>query len=58
MRVGRGVHVGLSSIVGPTGAFETAVLDRTLLGRGGILGGPTTGIAVEAGRLGATTRVG
>jgi phage tail-like protein len=58
MRVGRGAHLGLSSVVGPTGAFTSAVLGRALLGRGGILGGRTTGIAVEAGRVGSTTRVG
>ncbi|MDH3299298.1 MAG: phage tail protein [Acidimicrobiia bacterium] len=58
MRVGRGLHVGLSSIVGPTGAFEGAVTDLSLLGRGAIVGGPTTGITVEAGRLGHNTRVG
>jgi phage tail-like protein len=58
MRVGRNIHLGLSSIVGPTGAFEATVADRTLLGRGGILGGRTTGIAMEAGSLGETTRVG
>ncbi|KAF0956735.1 MULTISPECIES: phage tail protein [Rhodococcus] len=58
MRAGSGLHLGLSSIVGPTGTFEAAVLDRTLLGRGGILGGASTGIAVEASRLGTTARVG
>jgi phage tail-like protein len=58
MRVGRGVHIGLSSIVGPTGAFEGAVTDLSLIGRGAVLGGPTTGISVEAGRLGHDTRVG
>lgn len=58
MRAGKGLHIGISSIVGPTGAFEDAILDRTLLGRRGILGGPSTGIAVEAGRIGTTARVG
>jgi phage tail-like protein len=57
MRVGSGLHLGLSSIVGPTGAFEAAVTDRTLLGRRSILGGRATGVAVEAGRAG-TARVG
>ena len=58
MRVGRGLHLGLSSLVGPTGTFEAAIADRTLLGRGGILGGPSTGVAVEASRVGTTARVG
>ena len=58
MRAGQGLHLGMSSIIGPTGAFEGAVTDLSLLGRGAILGGPTTGISVEAGRLGHNTRVG
>jgi phage tail-like protein len=58
MRAGDGLHLGLSSIVGPTGGFTPAVTDASLLGRDAVLGGATTGIAVEAGRLGSTTRVG
>lgn len=58
MRAGSGLHLGISSIVGPTGAFERAVTGRSLLGRGTLLGGRSSGIAVEAGRLGHTTRVG
>ncbi len=58
IRVGDGLHLGLSSIVGPTGAFESALTDRSLIGRGAILGGPSTGVAVEAARIGATARVG
>ncbi len=50
MRIGDGLHLGLSSIVGPTGAFEPAVTDRTLLGRRSVLGGRATGVAVEANR--------
>ena len=57
MRVGSGLHLGISSMVGPTGAFAPLVLDRGVVGRGGILGRPTTGIAVEAGRVGSA-RVG
>ena len=57
MRVGRGTHVGLSSIVGPTGAFAASITDRIRLDRGTILGGQTTGIAAEAGRVG-TGRIG
>ena len=58
MRAGRGLHVGLSSIVGPTGAFEPVLAGRSWLGRDGILGGRSTGLAVEAGRVGTTARVG
>ena len=41
-----------------TTAFDAAITDLSLIGRGAVLGGPTTGIAVEAGRLGTTTRIG
>lgn len=58
MRVGDGLHLGLSSVIGPTGAFDAAVTGTSLLGRGTLLGGTTTGMAVEAARLGTTTRVG
>lgn len=58
MRVGRGTHIGLSSVVGPTGTFEAAVTDLSLIGRGALLGGATTGVAVEAARIGHTARVG
>jgi phage tail-like protein len=58
LRVGTGLHLGISSIVGPTGAFEAAIADLSLLGRGALLGGASTGLAVEAGRVGTTTRIG
>ena len=58
MRVGRGTHLGISSIVGPSGGFEFAVAGSTLLGRRSVLGPPPSGIAVEAARVGSTARVG
>lgn len=58
MRAGDGLHLGMSSIVGRTGAFESAILDHSLLGRGAILGGATTGMSVEAARLGQNAVVG
>jgi phage tail-like protein len=58
MRVGDGLHVGISSIIGPTGAFEHTIAGRTLLGRRSILGPPSSGIAVEAARVGTSARVG
>jgi phage tail-like protein len=58
MRVGDGLHLGLSSVVGPTGAFDAAVTGTALLGRGALLGGATSGMAVEAARVGTTSRVG
>jgi phage tail-like protein len=58
MRVGRGTHLGISSIVGPSGGFDFAIAGSTLLGRRSVLGPPPSGIAVEAARVGSTARVG
>jgi hypothetical protein len=58
MRVGDGLHLGLSSVVGPTGGFDPAITGVSLLGRGTLLGGATTGLAVQAARIGTTSRVG
>jgi predicted component of type VI protein secretion system len=57
MRVGRGLHVALSSIVGPTGGFQTLQLGATALGRDAIVGRPSETTTVDASRLGTTTRV-
>jgi phage tail-like protein len=56
MRVGRGLHVALSSIVGRTGGFTPLQLGASALGRGAILGRPT-GSPAGAGTAG-TLRVG
>jgi phage tail-like protein len=40
MRVGRGLHVGLASVIGRTGGFATAQLGGSVLGRGAIVGRP------------------
>lgn len=58
MRVGEGLHLGMSSVVGPTGAFAASVTGASRLGRGTLLGGATTGVAVETARLGDGSRVG
>ncbi len=58
MRVGQGLHLGLSTVVGPTGTFGSAVLGQARTDGGSLLGGATTGLAVEAARVGSTTRVG
>ena len=58
MRVGRGLHVELSSIMGPTSGFRPIKLGEGILGSGGIVGRPVAGTAVSAGRLGKDTRVG
>jgi phage tail-like protein len=56
MRVGRGLHLELSSIVGPTGGFGTAQLGRVALGRGAIVGRPPAAGAV--GGTAASVRLG
>lgn len=58
MRVGRGLHVELTSIVGRTGGWRTLQLDSTLLGRGGIVGKPAPGLIPGASRLDKDSRVG
>jgi len=58
MRVGRGLLVELSSIVGPTGGFRSMQLDQSLLGKGVVLGRAEAGTLPGASRLGKDTRVG
>lgn len=40
MRVGRGLHVGISSFVGPTGGFVTSQIGDIVLGRDSVVGRP------------------
>jgi len=58
MRVGRGLHVGLSSVIGRTGAFSTLQLGASRLGRGTIVGRPEPGTNVGNSRLGGDSLVG
>jgi phage tail-like protein len=58
MRVGRGLHVGISSTIGRTGSFRTLQLGAAALGRGGIVGRPDAGTSLEVARLGRGSRVG
>ena len=58
MRIGRGLHVGLSSMVGATGGFVMAQLGGSALGHGAIVGRPAGGSTIGASRLGSTARVG
>lgn len=48
MRIGRGLHVGLSSLIGPTGGFAEAVVGGRQLGRGTVMGRPSPGLRVGA----------
>jgi len=52
LRIGHGAHLGVSTMIGPTGVFERAIAGQTVLGRQSILGQPTLPL------LGPLTRVG
>jgi hypothetical protein len=52
MRVGRGLMLELSSVIGPTGGFTTFQTGGSLLGRGAILGRPADGGTLGNARLG------
>ena len=52
MRVGRGLQVELTSIIGRSGGFSQLQLGSATLGRGAILGRPDAGTVIGGGRLG------
>jgi phage tail-like protein len=58
MRVGRGLHVGLTSVIGRTGGFISLQLGNTLLGRNAIVGRPEAGTRLGSSLLGGDSRVG
>ncbi|TDW77143.1 phage tail protein [Kribbella pratensis] len=58
MRLGRGLHLALTSVIGPTGGLRPAYVGAGATDRDLILGGPTTGLAVEGSRLDRGARVG
>jgi phage tail-like protein len=58
MRVGRGLHAGLTSIIGRTGAFEILQVGGTSIGRNAVVGRPVAGTHLGASRLGRDGRVG
>jgi phage tail-like protein len=51
MRVGRGLHVGISSAIGRGGGFAPLQIGNSALGRGAIVGRPRIGIRPGATRL-------
>ncbi len=58
-RVGVGLHVELTSIIGPSAAFRPLRLDGSVIGRDATVGGrPATGIRVGGSNIGGTARVG
>jgi hypothetical protein len=57
-RVGRGLHVALSSVVGRGSGWEPIQVGAAALGRGAIVGRPVSGTQTAGARLGQDTRVG
>ncbi len=58
MRIGRGLHLQLSSIIGHTGGFLPVQLDSSTLGRGTTLGSPPLASTASGGRLDINARLG
>jgi phage tail-like protein len=58
MRVGRGLHIALTSVIGRSGGFTQLQLGNALLGRGAILGSAEAGTVIGGSRLGGDSRVG
>jgi hypothetical protein len=58
MRVGRGLHVALTSLIGRSDGFTQLQLGNALLGRGAILGKPEAGTVMGGSKLGRDSRVG
>jgi phage tail-like protein len=58
MRVGRGLQVELTSIIGRTGGFQPLQITASLLGRGSIIGRPGAGVVPGGSRLGQDSRIG
>lgn len=58
MRVGRGLHVELTSLIGRGDAFAQWQLGNNLLGRGVVLGKPEVGTTIGGSQVGRDSRVG
>ena len=58
MRVGRGLHVELTSIIGRSGEFTQLQLGAARLGRGSVVGKSEAGTSIGGGRIGFDSRVG
>jgi phage tail-like protein len=56
MRVGQGLYLELTSIVGPGSGFEQLRVGDSALGRDAVLGRPRGGIRPGSARIGTTTR--
>jgi phage tail-like protein len=58
MRVGSGLHVGLSSVIGRSGGWHQLQLGASTIGTTGILGRPEAGFGPGSSHLGQGTRLG
>jgi phage tail-like protein len=58
MRVGLGLLVEISSMIGRTGGFSTAQIGNATIGRDSIIGRPSLGTMLDGKPLGEGTRVG
>jgi hypothetical protein len=58
MRVARGLHIGLSSVVGRSSGWWPLQVGGTALGRDAIVGRPEIGVRPSASVLGRDARVG
>ncbi|WP_406513008.1 phage tail protein [Streptomyces sp. NBC_00161] len=58
MRIGRALHLGLTSVVGPGAAWGPAVVGRVRVGEDGIVGVPAAGSRVGESTIAGAVRVG
>jgi hypothetical protein len=58
MRVGRGLQVALTSIIGRGAGFTQLQVGNALLGRDAILGKPESGTLIGGVKVGKDSRVG
>lgn len=58
MRVGRQLHIGLTSVVGPGAQWGPAVLGQVAVGGDGVVGVPATGAVVQETSVVGEVRVG
>lgn len=57
MRVGIGLHVAVSTLVGPSAGFHPSVVGTIVLGAESVLGKPRAGVRSDGSRLGVDTLV-
>ena len=58
MRLGTGLHIGLTSVVGKSSGFGQLRVGHSVLGRSDVLGVAKPGTSVGNSRLGSDSRVG